>query len=116
MRAKILQTFSWLILVQDVKKFCRNHVDCHRTKPQIKARAELQPIKHKGAWEFVLLDHLEKLPKTKSGHTHVLAIIDQFTKRVELIAIKQQKGWRFIHRSHSEQIEKEDHKQVWDGC
>jgi hypothetical protein len=67
MRARILQTFWWPTLVQDVKEFCRNCVDCHRTKHQIKARAELQPIKHKGAWEFVHLITGENSPRQNQG-------------------------------------------------
>jgi len=91
MRKRILQAFWWPTLTQDVKEFCKNCVECPRVKPQVTAKAELQPIKHKGAWEFVSLDHLGKLPKTKTGHTHVLVMIDRFTRWVELIAIRGSK-------------------------
>jgi len=91
MRLRILKNFWWPTLVKDVMDYADNCQGCHRVKPARTVVTPIEPIKHELIWMFVSLDHVGKFPKTKRGYTHLLVIIDRFSRWVEIIRIKGSK-------------------------
>jgi hypothetical protein len=92
LKAKIMIDFWWASMKIDVEKFCSSCFLCKANKPQKSLVVPLQPIELMGPWEFLSLDHVGPFPRTQGGYTHVLVIIDRFTRWVELCCIKGKIG------------------------
>ena len=51
----------------------------------------MEPIKHEVIWAFVSMDHVGPFPKTSRGYTHILVIMDRFSRWVELTRVRGDK-------------------------
>jgi hypothetical protein len=85
---KQIQTrFYWSTLKEDVTTHVRTCRICASNKPKPTRKSPLNPISISGPWLDVHLDYME-MPSGKE-FTHLLVIVDRFTRMVELNATEK---------------------------
>ena len=96
---RVLQHFYWPKMRRDIKNFVRT---CHQCQvvgsPNIKiTKAPLRPIPVvKEPFHEVLIDIVGPLPKTKSGNTCILTILDRTTRYPEAIPLRTFKAEKVV--------------------
>ncbi|CAN8061905.1 unnamed protein product [Agarophyton chilense] len=85
--------FYWPHMAHDVYNFVRQCESCVRFRGGIrKHRKYLKLFPATGPLEFVAIDLLGQLPKTKNGYQHILVITDGFSKLTRAIPFKETKS------------------------
>ena len=84
--SRIVSTFFWSGLYQDVKNFCINCIDCQKSKHSNKKPIGLlQPIEPPDyPWEEVQLDFLAMPKDETTGFDNLLVVIDRLSKRLRI--------------------------------
>lgn len=83
----VSQRFFWPKLEDDVRAFCKSCDACQRSKHPRQAKAGLvspMPIPEQ-RWDAISMDLLGPLPKTESGNTVILVVVERMTRRCVLI-------------------------------
>ncbi|ETO35932.1 hypothetical protein RFI_01129 [Reticulomyxa filosa] len=89
MSAAIQERLYWPVLVDDVKRFCKNCFTCQVSKGSSDANAgEIQHFQATRPFQMVALDIVGPLPKTELGHQYNLTIIDRFTRYAAAVSLK----------------------------
>ncbi|CAN8070204.1 unnamed protein product [Agarophyton chilense] len=84
------QQFYWPHMAHDVYTFVGQCESCVRTRGGIrKHRKYLKMFPAAGPLEFVAIDLLGPLRKTKNGYQHILVITDRFSKLTRAIPLKK---------------------------
>ena len=85
--------FYWPHMRRDVETYVRSCEICQQFKaPNQKPGGLMHPIVVNETWNTVGIDLTGPLPKTRSGNTFILVIIDYFTKWVELFPLADTKA------------------------
>lgn len=79
---RIRELYYWPKLLQDTKKYVRRCHICSSQKVSSSARPGYmgQPKKVTFPWQYVSVDILGPLPRSKNGFSHLLLVSDYFTK------------------------------------
>jgi len=79
--------FWWKNMTRDTYEFVRSCDDCQRNKSSTqKPWGLLKPLRIPlRRWQSVSIDFIVKLPRTASGHTAVLVIVDRLSKMVHFV-------------------------------
>ena len=86
--SKIRELYYWPGMRQHIKLWCLSCEACSRTKgPQRRTRAPLKVYNVGIPWERVAVDLTGPFPETPIGNTHLLVLIDYFTRWPEAIPI-----------------------------
>ena len=89
MYSTLRRSYYWPNMAGEVQDYVAKCQSCLRTKgTQYRSRRELRLFPATEPLSFVALDLLGPLPKSKSGHEHVLVITDRFTKFTRAIPLK----------------------------
>ena len=83
----IKRDYYWLRMDADIKCWIQECPDCQRNKSSSQRTAGLlQPLPVPARrWSDVSLDFITHLPKTRSGHTAILVVVDRLSKLVHFI-------------------------------
>ena len=87
---KLCVRYYWPGMKRDVTKYIAGCRVCGEQKPEQKAPAGfmgLRPIATQ-PWQTISLDFVGPLPRSSSGYTHILVIVDSFTKYVVLFPLR----------------------------
>ena len=89
MYSSLRRSYYWLNMAGDVQEYGAMCTSCIITKgTQYRPRRELRLLPATEPRAFVVLDLLGPLPKSTTGHDHVLVITDRFTKFTSTIPLK----------------------------
>lgn len=79
---RIKELYYWPKLAQDVRKYVRHCNICSAQKTSTFARPGLmgQPKKVNFPWQYVSVDLLGPLPRSKNGYAYLLMVSDYFSK------------------------------------
>jgi hypothetical protein len=82
--ARLCRSYYWPRMRAEVEDYCKSCPSCQRIKPsQLKRPGLHQPLEiPKRPGQSASIDFITGLPRTKSGHTAILTIVDRFSKRV----------------------------------
>ena len=90
-KERIKRHFFWPSLAADVENYVKACAICNRSKHlRRKYKAPMRSFTAGAPMEKCHLDILSPLPKTASGNSYVLLMVDQFTKWVEAAPIPDQ--------------------------
>lgn len=86
----IKRYYYWPRMQQDIKEHINNCLTCKMSKA---SNTRLRPLmgnyeEFNRAWQKIYIDFLGPYPRSKSGNTMIIIILDHFTKFVYLKAIK----------------------------
>lgn len=88
--ARLRLRFFWPKMAADVKRYVTSCSVCQLTKPSQRKPAGLMvPISPQKPWEYVGVDFVGPLPRTKSGNTYLLVSVDYFSKWIEVCAVRE---------------------------
>lgn len=91
---RLQNKYFWPKMKSDVKQYVNKCQICAQNKPEQKLPAglmgERQEIKQ--PWQLISLDFIGPLPRTKSGNTHILVIVDYFSKYPVIIPVRKANG------------------------
>ena len=79
---------DWPTRRTDLADAVRNCPICQKTRPGKRSLVGIAKLEAPEPWHSVEIDTLGPFPTTIDGYTHVLAVIDRFTRFIELIAVK----------------------------
>lgn len=87
---KLRVRYYWPGMKSDVSKYITSCKVCGEQKPEQKAPAGLMGLRPIATqpWQTISLDFIGPLPRSTSGYTHILVIVDSFTKFVVLIPLR----------------------------
>jgi transposase InsO family protein len=89
--AQVTERFFWPGMIRDVRNFVKSCEVCARTKTTASTKQGLlQPIFSERPGDIVGLDLFGPFPKSASGNTICLTMVDHFTHWVELIPLPNQ--------------------------
>lgn len=80
--------YHWMNMMLDIKITIGRCKACQFCKLNNYGATELQPVITTYPFERIAIDIAGPLPRTRNGHTHILGIIDYFSKYPMLIPIK----------------------------
>ena len=85
--SSIAAHFLWPKLSKDVKSYIATYDACQRNKSSTRKPAGLlQPLPtSESRWEQVFIDFIVQLPKTKTGMTSILVVVDRLSKRAHFL-------------------------------
>lgn len=89
---RIMTKYYWPKLRQDVSRYISKCTTCLQTKPEQKLPRGQMLTKQatiSRPWELVSVDLMGPLPRSTSGYTFILSVMDCFTKFVLLFPIRQ---------------------------
>ena len=90
-KERIKRHFFWPSLAADVENYVKACAICNRSKHlRRKCKAPMRSFTAGAPIEKCHLDILGPLPKTASGNSYVLLMVDQFTKWVEAAPMPDQ--------------------------
>ena len=76
---------------RDVKLYVQNCDTCKETKaahvPVVPPMGEQRVTTH--PWQIIAVDYVGPLPRSKSGHQHLLVVLDVFSKWVMLTPVRR---------------------------
>jgi transposase InsO family protein len=83
---RLAKCYWWSTMASDVGDYCRACHVCQRTKSRTtRQMGELQPLPvPEEPWRDITMDFVFGLPKSNSGHTGILVVVDRFSKMVRL--------------------------------
>jgi hypothetical protein len=88
---KVLRTYWWPTIKEDVKKYVTSCPICQWTKPtRMKARTVLHPFSvPTRPWEWISMDIVSPLPES-NGYDALFVVVDYYSKaiKLELITIE----------------------------
>lgn len=87
--SRLLTTFFWPSISQDVQRFCRECVQCQTATKRGPPKAPLSPlpiIEH--PFERIAMDFVGPLPRTTRGHRFLLVIVDYATRYPDAIPLR----------------------------
>lgn len=85
--------YYWPGLKADVKAITSSCVACQRRKsPKLGQLGLMIPTRVDTAWERIAIDLVGPITKTAKGNSHILSVIDMFTKYAIAIPLKDQKA------------------------
>ena len=91
-KARLDKSYYWYQCGQQVGRYVRSCPKCQTAKKGRKGRFPQQTV-HAGApLEKVHIDFLGPLPVTSSGNSHILVVVDNFTKWVECFPLPDQEA------------------------
>lgn len=90
---RIRELYYWPHLLQDVRKYVRHCKTCAAQKVESSARPGLmgKAKKVNFPWQYISVDLLGPLPRSKNGFTYILLISDYFTKFCLLHPLREAK-------------------------
>ena len=87
---RIATHFSWPGLSFDVHKYCATCSQCQVVTRKFKSkRAPLKPVEIvKEPFKKIAIDIVGELPRTATGYTYILTIVDYVTRYPEAIPLR----------------------------
>ena len=84
------QYYYWPRMQYHVQDYVRGCRTCQRNKASnSKPYGKLRPLQIPSSrWEYISLDWITHLPRTKSGYDAILVVVDSFSKRAHFIKAK----------------------------
>jgi hypothetical protein len=83
----LLVHFYWPKMRSDVDRFVRCCITFHRSKSKMKPHGLYTPLPSPTTpWEYISMDFVLGLPRTKRGHDSVFVVVDPFSKMAHFIA------------------------------
>ena len=86
---RILEICWWPELYVDIKNYIRGCETCVRSNTDGRKKGKLGKRRFpNGPLEWVSIDFIVELPRTKKGNIHIFTIVDHFTKFIKVYGIK----------------------------
>ncbi|MGZ4850011.1 MAG: reverse transcriptase domain-containing protein, partial [Candidatus Bathyarchaeia archaeon] len=101
---RIAIRFWWPEMLEEVTTYVGKCMVCNTNKPKPTSKAKLRPMAISGPWFNVHLDYMEMPRKSKDSCTHLLVMIDRFTKCIELKPVNQENAKETAEAFHDEVI------------
>ena len=90
---RIQLKYFWHRMARDIKRYVGSCENCNKNKAGEKKNKNKMILNHAGVtMEKVHADFIGPYPKTKSGNTCALVVVDQFSKWVEAIPLPNQEA------------------------
>lgn len=92
---RVLQRYYWPKMRSDISRYIRNCVTCACSKPEQKRLAGTMDggcTKLTRPWEAISIDLIGPLPRSKSGFTYIIVIVDCFSKFVLCFPLRNSKA------------------------
>nr|XP_050022662.1 uncharacterized protein LOC126516584 [Dermacentor andersoni] len=87
---KLSRSATWPGMKRDVLHYSRSCRVCQTVKPRGgKPPGLMQPIDSQLPWQIAACDVMGPFPRSRQGHTFLLAVTDHFTKWVELFPLRK---------------------------
>nr|XP_050052429.1 uncharacterized protein LOC126548327 [Dermacentor andersoni] len=87
---KLSRSATWPGMKRDVLHYSRSCRVCQTVKPRGgKPPGLMQPIDSQLPWQITACDVMGPFPRSRQGHTFLLAVTDHFTKWVELFPLRK---------------------------
>lgn len=89
--ALIKKSFFWPKLAEDVKSYVRKCSLCRQNKPANRSQMP-EPGKPRittKPFQIIALDFIQSLPRSKAGNSHLLVVMDLFSKWCILVPLKR---------------------------
>ena len=91
--ATLRRDYYWPFMANDAYEFVRKCKSCVKVRGTTRKHSrKLKLFPAQGPLDFVAMDFLGPLPRTKTGNQHVLVITDRFTKLCRAIPLKNTKA------------------------
>jgi hypothetical protein len=79
--------FFWPRMRHDVDKYVRRCIVCNTSKSKLKPHGLYTPLPAPTTpWEYISIEFVLGLPKTKHGHDSIFVVVDRFSKMAHFIA------------------------------
>eukprot|EP01127_Copromyxa_protea_P008131 TRINITY_DN185_c0_g1_i4.p1 TRINITY_DN185_c0_g1~~TRINITY_DN185_c0_g1_i4.p1 ORF type:complete len:434 (+),score=54.78 TRINITY_DN185_c0_g1_i4:1828-3129(+) len=89
-KSRIAIRFWWPELEKDVDAYVRQCATCNSNKPKATYKTALSPLPLTGPWFNVHLDYMEMPTPSFDGYSHLLVMVDRFTKSIELAPVHKE--------------------------
>lgn len=89
--ARIKKRYYWPKLAEDVRSYIRKCTICKQSKPSNRSQHPemgLQRITTK-PFQIIALDFIQSLPRSRSGHAHLLVVMDLYSKFCLLFPVRK---------------------------
>lgn len=87
---KLCNSVTWPGMKRDALHFARSCRVCQSVKPRGgKAPGLMQSIKSQQPWQIAACDVMGPFPRSRRGHTYLLAVTDHFTKWGDLFPLRK---------------------------
>ena len=88
---RLKDKYYWKGMSTTVQLYVTSCNECQRTKSKTtKPQGLLQPLKPpEQKWSSITMDFITPLPKTKSGHSAILVVVDRLSKQLHFIPTTQ---------------------------
>lgn len=88
--AKLSQTVTWPGIKRDIFRYCRSCHVCQMVKSRGgKPPGLMKPIDSERPWQVATCDLMGPFPRSKQGFTHLMVVVDHFSKWVELFPLRK---------------------------
>lgn len=96
--SRIRELYYWPRLLQDVQKYVRRCKICDAQKISSSARPGLmgQPKRVNYPWQYISVDILGPLPRSRNGFCYILVVSDYFTKFCLLHPLREAKSTSIV--------------------
>nr|GEZ30465.1 putative reverse transcriptase domain-containing protein [Tanacetum cinerariifolium] len=86
-----LRGLYWWPMKKDIATYVSKCLTCSKVKAEHQKPSGLlqQPEIPKWKWENIIMDFVNKLPRTRSGHDSILVIVDRLAKSAHFLAIRK---------------------------
>ncbi|GJT72384.1 putative reverse transcriptase domain-containing protein [Tanacetum coccineum] len=87
----VKEYYWWLGMKKGIALYVKKCLTCAKVKAEHQKPSELlhQPAIPVWKWEKIMMDFVEKLPRTSRGHDSIWVIVDQLTKFAHFLLIRE---------------------------